>query len=265
MIFVRLIVALASLYIYNFYLDKMNNLPPVKWLSNSSMTWILLNITGYILFFVVFGWPFYREAKMRTGDLKKIAFDMGFVFHDDTFQPEESLLQSPLLCRGYRQRFGPAMTGKHEEARVQLFEHTYSEPGQSPDRGDTDYCRVVAVFDTTELHIPEFVMISKGRGDRMLETLFKIGVIDFKDDSKFSKRYALSGPNQESIRELFIPELRSAISRSKKKWAAAGIDNKFILFADSEPDEQLNPDGFVDYFKKTWEIFNIIRSNRKGR
>jgi len=36
-----------------------------------------------------------------------------------------------------------------------------------------------------------------------------------------------------------------------------------MLFADSERDEQLKPEEFVDYLETTWEIFEIIRSKNK--
>ena len=263
MIFVRLIVAFASVYIYNFLLDKLKDLPPVKWLPNNSMTGLILNAIGLIIFFGVLLWPFYKEAKMRTSELKKIAIDMGFVFHDGTFQPAPSLLQSPLLRRGFRRSFGPAITGKHEGVEILLFEHVYSDPGESSDREDRRYLRTVVVFYAPELDIPEFVMIAKGLGDRMAEALFGNGNIDFKGDSKFSKRYALSGKNQEFVRALFVPDLRSTITGSEKRWAAAGIDNKLMLFADNERDEQLKPEEFVDYLEKTWEIFNVIRSKNR--
>jgi len=263
MIFVRLIVAFASVYIYNFLLDKLKDLPPVKWLPNNFMTSLILNAIGLIIFIGVLLWPFYREAKMRTSELKKIVVDMGFVFHDGKFQPAPSLLQSPLLRRGFRRSFGPAITGKHEGVEILLFEHVYSDPGESTDREDRRYLRTVVVFYEPELHIPDFIMITKDLGDRMAEALFGSGNIDFKGDSKFSKYYALSGPNQESVRELFVPELRSTITGSEKTWAVAGTDNKLMLFADNERDEQLKPEEFIDYFEKTWEIFNVIRSKNR--
>jgi hypothetical protein len=229
------------------------------------MTGLILNAIGIIIFFGVLLWPFYREAKMRTSELKKIAIDMGFVFHDGKFQPVPSLLQSPLLRRGYRHSFGPAITGNHAGVEILLFDHVYSDPGESSDREDRRYFRTVVVFYAPELDIPDFIMITKSLGDRMAEALAGSGNIDFKGDSKFSKHYSLSGPNQESVRELFVPELRSAITGSEKRWAAAGIDNKLMLFADNERDEQLKPEKFVDYLEKTWEIFNVIRSkNRRG-
>jgi len=64
------------------------------------MTGLIFNAIGLIIFVGVLLWPFYREMKMRTSELKKIAIDMNFVFHDGSFQPASSLLQSPLLRRG---------------------------------------------------------------------------------------------------------------------------------------------------------------------
>ncbi|UCD31635.1 MAG: hypothetical protein JSV38_12710, partial [Desulfobacterales bacterium] len=69
MIFVRLIVAFASVYIYNFLLDKLKDLPPLKWLPNNFMSGLFLNAIGIAIFFAVLLWPFYREAKMRTSEL----------------------------------------------------------------------------------------------------------------------------------------------------------------------------------------------------
>lgn len=260
MIFVRLIVAFASVYIYNFVLDKLKDLPPVKWLPNNFMTGLIFNAIGIIIFFGVLLWPFYREAKMRTSELKEIAMDMDFVFHDGKFQPAPALLQSPLLRRGYRRGFGPAMTKKFEGVEILFFEHVYSEPGESSDREDRRYFRTVAVFYAPELKIPDFIMSAKGLGDRMVEALFGSGNIDLKGDSEFSKNYALSSPNQESVREFFVSELRSAFTGSEKRWAAAGINNKLVLFAENERNEQLKPEEFVDYLEKTWQIFEIIRS-----
>ena len=194
--------------------------------------------------------------------MKKIAVDMGFAFHDGKYRPAGSLLQSPLLRRGFRHGFGPAITGIREGVEILLFEHVYSEPGEASDREDTRCFRTVVVFYAPELHIPEFMMVTKALGDRMVEALFGSRNIDFEDDSEFSKSYALSGSNKESVRELFVPELRSAITGSEKRWAAAGIDNRLMLFADGQRDEQLKPEEFVDYLEKSWQIFKIIESKK---
>ena len=87
----------------------------------------------------------------------------------------------------------------------------------------------------------------------------------FEDDLKFSRRYALTGPNQEHVLKLFTPELSSAFTGSEKRWAASGIDNQLMLFTDDTLDEQLKPEEFIDYLKKTWEIFEITRSRNSGR
>jgi len=265
MTLVRLIVAFASVYIYYFVLGKLENLSPLKWFPDNIIAGLITNAIGVVIFSGVLLWPFYKEAKLKTRELKKIATDMGFVFHGGNFHPDPSLLKSPLLQRGYRQRFGPAMTGKHEGVNIQLFEHVYSEPEGASDTGDTRFFRTVVVFHAPEFHIPEFVMLGKSLGDRMFEKIFRSKNIHFEDDSQFSKRYALTGPNQEYVLKLFTPELRSAFTGSKKRWAAAGIDNQLILFTDDTLDEQLKPERFIDYLKKTWEIFEIARSRNSGR
>jgi hypothetical protein len=106
-------------------------------------------------------------------------------------------------------------------------------------------------------------MVTKSLGDRMFESLFGSGNIDFKTDAEFSKQYALNGPDQNSVKNLFTSELRSVFTGSEKIWAAAGVDNHLVLFTDGEFDEQLEPKQFVDYLERTWEIFSIIRSEIK--
>jgi hypothetical protein len=209
-------------------------------------------------------WPFYKEAKLKTGELKKIAADMGFIFHGGNYHPDPSLLKSPLLQRGYRHRFGPAITGKHRGVDIQLFEHVYSEPRGASDTGDTPHVPTVVVFPVPGFPVPEFVMLRKSLGDRIFEKIFRSKNIHFEDDLKFSRRYALTGPNQEHVLKIFTPELRTALTGSKIKWAAAGINNQLILFTDDTPDEQLKPENLIDYLEKTFEIFEILRSNQRS-
>ena len=265
MILVRLIVAFASAYIYYFVLSKLENLSSLKWFLDNIITELITNAIGVVIFLGVLLWPFYKEVKLKTRELKKLATDMGFIFHGGNYHPDPSLLKSPLLQRGYRQRFGPAITGKYKGVNVQLFEHVYSEPQGASDSGDTRYFRTVVVFHVPGFPIPEFVMLGKSLGDRMFEKLFRSKNIHFEDDLKFSRRYALTGPNQEHVLKLFTPELRSAFTGSEKRWAASGIDNQLMLFTDDTLDEQLKPEEFIDYLKKTWEIFEITRSRNSGR
>ena len=195
--------------------------------------------------------------------MKRIATQMGFDFHGGNFYPEQSILKSPLLSRGYRRGFGPAITGKHEDVEILVFEHVYSEPKESSDSGDKRYFRTVTVIHSSDFSIPEFVLVKKGVGDRVLEKVFGSESIHFEDDSRFSEIYALTGQNQDSARNFFTPELRAVFTNSKKKWAAGGIDNQLILMLDDEPDEQLEPEEFVDYLGKIREILNIIRTQNK--
>jgi len=262
MLYVRLIGAIAATYLYSFALGKLKVLPPLKWLPNNFITGLIYNAIGIIIFLYILVWPYYKEIKMRTTGFKKIAAELGFVFHDGEYQPGQSLLQSPLLSRGYRHSFSEAITGKYEGVEILLFDHHYSEPSTS-DRGDDQYFRTVAVFTAPNLHMPEFIMVKKSVGDRMFESLFGSGNIDFKTDAEFSKHYALNGPDQDSVKNLFTAELRSALTGSEKRWAAAGVDNQLVLFTDGEYDEQLKPEEFVNYLERTWKIFSVIRSELK--
>lgn len=262
MLYVRLIIAIAAAYLFNFIINKLKGLPPLKWLPNNFITSLIYNAIGIIIFLSILVWPYYKEMKMRTAGLKNIAAENGFVFHDGEFHPERSLIQSPLLQRGYRRSFSQAITGKYEGVEILLFDHIYSKPGRSG-REDERYFRTVTVFYTPEFHIPEFIMVKKSLGDRMLESLFGGGNIDFKTDAEFSKNYALNGPDQGSVKNLFTPELRSAFTRFEKRWAAAGIDNQLVLFTDDGLDEELKPEEFVTYLEKAWRILKIIRSEVK--
>jgi hypothetical protein len=262
MLYVRLIVAIAVAYLYTFVINKLKGLPPLKWLPNNFITGLIYNAIGIIIFLSILVWPYYKEMKMRTAGLKNIAAENDFVFHDGEFQPERSLIQSPLLQRGYRRSFSQAITGKHEGVEILLFDHIYSEPGRSG-REDERCFRTVTVFYMPELHMPEFIMVKKSLGDRMLESLFGSGNIDFKTDAEFSENYALNGPDQDPVKNLFTPELRSAFTRSEKRWAAAGIDNQLVLFTDDGLDEELKPEEFVTCLEKAWRILDIIRSEIK--
>ena len=149
----------------------------MKWFTDNIIADFITNSIGIVIFFFVLLWPFYKEAKLKTRGLKKIATDKGFTFHGGIYHPDPSLLKSPLLQRGYRHRFGPTITGKHEGVNFQLFEHVYSEPKGASDSGDTRYFFTVVVLQAPEFHIPEFVMLEKSLGDRMFEKLLFLFIL----------------------------------------------------------------------------------------
>ena len=259
MLYVRLIIAIVAAYLYSFALGKLKFLPPLKWLPNNFITGLIYNAIGIIIFLYILVWPYYKEMKISAAGKKKIATELGFVFQDGAFQPDQSLLQSPILKRGYRHSFSEAITGTYDGVEILLFNHNYSEPRTS-DRGDDRFFRTVAVFTMPDLILPEFIMVTKSVGDRMFESLFGNGSIEFETDADFSKHYALASPDQDTVKNIFTAELRSAFTGSDKRWAAAGINNQLVMFTDSEYDEQLNPEEFVHYLEKTLGIFNIFKS-----
>ena len=124
-------------------------------------------------------------------------------------------------------------------------------PGTS-DRGDDQYARTVTVFNSDKFHIPEFIMVTKGFGDRMLESLFGSSNIEFSTDPEFSKHYMLNGPDQDAVKKIFTSKLRSFFTNSPKRWAASAANNNLILFTDGGFDEKLKPAEFEAYLDKTW-------------
>ncbi len=260
MFWVRLFVAGCAAYIVFFILNSLGTLSFLRWLKGNTVVNIVFSAVAVVIFLAVLLYPYYLEHKKRTNEFDRIATRLGFTSHRGEFQPDRSLLMSPLLQRGFRGVFGPAFTGKHERVEIAVFDYQYSSPGDSSDSGDSSYLHTVVALHEPGVHISDFVMTPESFGDRFFGGLFGDKDVDFEDDPDFSRRYVLSGPNEEAVRDFFDPRLRSAFMHGEENWAASAINNNLILFKDGDSDERVSTEDLVNYLEKAMAIFDVIRS-----
>lgn len=261
----RLLLSIAVIYGGSFLFDILEGYPPLHFLVHSPLS-LLYGLIKFIIaagvVVVILILPYLRSVQVKSTQLQAAAHELNLTYHDGDFHPNKSVLQSPLLQRGYRHYFGPAISGIYKNTEIESFYFSYLINRAS----DMDYTcsRTVVTFGSPECHIPNFVMAERDIGSKIVKGLFRSKSVDFPNDPEFFRRYSLKGEDMEAIRSFFGPALRSVLMHSKRTWALSGTNNRLIIFADGGFDEDVKAEDFIPYFQETWKIFESIGSTRKS-
>jgi hypothetical protein len=117
------------------------------------------------------------------------------------------------------------------------------------------YFRSVVAFSIKEHHVPNFSLHPAQSGDWLFEKIFGSDYLKFEEDLEFSGRYKVNGPDTETLKHFFGPNLRQAFIKSQIKWAAGVDGDHFIIFRDSKTDDRVNSEEFAGYLNEAYLIY----------
>jgi hypothetical protein len=173
----------------------------------------------FVLFVVIAVIVGRRRDSRRQAALARVAAELGM-----GFAPEDNALLSQFggyafyPHRNWSQATS-VMRGTIRGAPVALFDYYVTWGGE----GSSDIRTVrltVAAFDLASRPLPVFEaeggqnnwatrLLGKGSGDR---------VIEFPDDTEFTRYFNVTGDDAQAVRRLLGPEARSFLARRRTEW-----------------------------------------------
>ena len=145
-----------------------------------------------------------KKAKERREALQLAAQQMGW-----PFMPEAAMNAIPyldrfqLFSRGHSKKILNMIYGQMNEARVSLFDYTYTI---GYGRNRQTYFQSVVYFESPRLSLPSFTLSPEGWFTKVA-TALGYQDIDFEHRPLFSKKYLLRGPDEQAIRQAFNDQI----------------------------------------------------------
>ena len=211
-----------------------------------------------LLFLSIIGAFVYRSIFVEINNFKRAARTLNLSYHLKSHPKAEKLLYSPILKRGERRNIvSPILSGRYNDVQVILFNYRYGRT-ESAGESYSFYFRSVVVFSVKGHQIPEFSLHPAQLGDRLFGTIFGSNYLKFEEDLEFSDRYKVNGPDTETLKHFFGPNLRQVFNKSQTKWAAGVTGDNFIILRDSRTDDRVNSEKFAGYLNEAYLIYQAV-------
>jgi hypothetical protein len=207
-------------------------------------SWIVL----LVLAIAIAVWIFSSiQAKKRTQAMQEVAQQIGFNFVGND-QSSATQVRTALFNKGSSRKFRNIMNGAFAGFQANLFDYSYTT---SNGRNSSTWIQTVAAF-MQDSHLPLFELRPEGFLDRVSE-VFVHQDIDFESHPEFSRRYMLSGPEEQAVRELFTPALLTFFEAlpPEKKWHIEGGEGTLFVYRSAAT---VKPDDIRSFLEETSSI-----------
>ncbi|HDQ46170.1 MAG TPA: hypothetical protein ENN17_11860 [bacterium] len=210
---------------------------------------ILISVITFGIFLVIF--LTVRHERRRREALKEMAMRRGFSFLPRA-EPDSipATKRFSLFSIGRQRRVRSLMHKDEEDVRTSILDYHYTTGGGKSQQTHT---QTVFLFESARLGLPAFSLRP--------ETVFhKIGQvfgyqdIDFPDDPDFSKKWLLRGGEEDRIRRLFNPEVRTAF-KAAERMAVEGDGEALLLY---RPEKRVAPEklfGTCETYRSLCRVF----------
>jgi hypothetical protein len=195
-----------------------------------------------------------RARKKRTAALQLVAESLGLPFHaagDCSIIQELSAFQ--LFSRGRSKRITNLIRAETEDIGTAIFDYQYTiGSGKSK---QTIHQTVVSL-QAIDLALPDFSL----RPETLLHKIggwFGYADIDFADHPVFSGAFLLRGPNEQSIRRLFMPSVLEYFEQRKGLYVEAR-GARFICY---RPRKRVTPAEVQAWLNNGWTLLQLFRAS----
>lgn len=187
--------------------------------------------------------------KRRGNDIKKLAEKNGFRFHAES---SEALINQLSKFRVFETNFEVEVENiifkECDQMNLTVFDYCCEE------RGRVSSNQSVVMVSSDELKLPRFLLRREDYGDK-LEAVLGKNDIDFDKNRAFSKKYFLSG-DEEEVRKVFNRQLIDYLEKTDNLFIE-GLGNEFILFVPG----YLSPVKYLNEFIEEGEkIYSLMQS-----
>jgi len=140
--------------------------------------------------------------------------------------------------------------------RLSVVEMSYLRSSNSSNHGPTRVQQTGVVLEDENLRIPHFALWPHSRGiaGMLISAVGHMPDINFEDSPGFSREYHLLGWNEEAVRALFTPEIRTHLAEHPG-WSVRGNRGRIVVFKKGEVRKSDDQSEFVTQSFETLMLF----------
>lgn len=140
--------------------------------------------------------------------------------------------------------------------RLSVVQMSYLSTSDSS-HGSTRVQETGVVLEDDSLKVPQFALWPRFKGivGTLMSAIGQMPDINFDDSPEFSKEYHLLGWNEEAVRTLFIPEVRSHLAQHPG-WTVRGNRSRIVVF---KKGKTCKPDDQSAFISESFEMLTLFR------
>lgn len=213
---------------------------------------VILIIGGVLLFIVAIVAFFLVLERKRTAKMEAAARALGYSFRGKATAEDRKLTAGSALTsvgRGHHLRNiteVPAAGG----VGMTLFDFSYSVGHGKHSR---HYSQTVARIDSERLQLPQFDLRPEGIMAKIAQSL-GFRDIDLPEWPTFSKRYALRGPDEAAVRQIFTAPVVQYCEAQRGLWIS-GNGHALWIHRENRRAKPEDLGGFVDHAREVFLLF----------
>jgi hypothetical protein len=218
--------------------------------------WQLL--VGIVAVFAVLGIAVYLEylrERKRLEDLATWAAGMRFTIEGGSRDASAAglpleLLALPLFNRGRARKVRNLIRGRDQDGATLVMDYRYTTQSG---KNSATFEQTVAAFELPAAALPSFELRPEGLFARIGQ-LFGSPDIDFESNPEFSRRYQLTGADQEAVRRLFERHAVGYLA-GQEGWGVEGAGAWLIAY---RPQRRQKPEDYTTFLGQARMIMRAV-------
>ncbi|MFN3193474.1 MAG: hypothetical protein ACE361_23380 [Aureliella sp.] len=212
---------------------------------------MILLFGGFILIMITSIVVSIRNEKKRQAAVSQYASDLGLAYTESLPAADWDVFSKfQIANRGRGRKAGNALVADSGELRMVIFDYKFTT---GSGKNSTTHKQTIVLANSETLVAPDF-SISPESFLHRLGDLFGFKDIDFDEDPEFSNAFLLKGQDQESIRQFFDPNRRSAFSKFPQVTVET-CGNSFVFF---RPRKRAKPDEYQGLMGDAFSIYQAL-------
>lgn len=204
-----------------------------------------------VIIVVAIIWSVIHERKRRE-KLTAIAQQMGLSFDPKGTMPAGGFNHAPLFNLGRARRTKNVMSGQVEDVQLHLFDYQYTT---GSGKHSSTHRYTVAALEVRNFNLPKFHLKPEHFGHAIAK-LFGYDDIDFTDFPVFSKKYHLSGDNEDAVRSVFTPDVLAYFEENAKgNLSVEAWDSWLVLYRSGG---RKKPNKWPTFLQDAFEVVNQL-------
>lgn len=215
---------------------------------------VLLLIFGGLAVVGLIVFAFHQYERARTQRFEALAVEMSLEFHPKGDGRVTALMgELRLFNQGHRRRTHNMLIGRTDDVDIAIFGYRYTT---GSGKHQHTHSQTVISFQSPHLSLPKFEL----RPEHMFHKLgqaFGYQDIDFESHPDFSKRYLLRGPDEQSIREAFTPDVLDFFE-SKKGISVEAANDRLVFFRSGK---RIKPEQVRTFMEEGFEVYTRLKQS----
>jgi hypothetical protein len=204
-----------------------------------------------VLVIALFAFSAY-QARKRTQALQQLAIEMGYQFQDDDPALLDQVRQSgfQLFRRGHSRKVLNILRRQYRESTMTIFDYRYTT---SCGEHSQTHRQTVVLFTPGQGVLPEFTLRLRGFLDNLVARA-GISDINFENSPEFSRKYHLSGSDEQAIRRVFNNAVL-AFFESRRRFVVEASHDHLLIYRYDMP---VKPEDLRDAADEARQIYDLL-------